>query len=42
MLLRGERRERLLAALQGDDAALGVEEVRVAMEIVDAALAAHM
>jgi len=41
VLLRGERRERLLAAIQGDDAALGAEEVRLALEIVDAALAAH-
>ncbi len=41
LLLRGERRERLLAASQGDDAALGEEEVRLAVEIVDAALAAH-
>jgi DNA repair protein RecO (recombination protein O) len=41
VLLRGERRERLLAASQGDDAALGAEDVRLALEIVDAALAAH-
>jgi DNA repair protein RecO (recombination protein O) len=42
MLLRGERRERLVAASQGDDSALGADEVRLAMEIVDAALAAHL
>jgi DNA repair protein RecO (recombination protein O) len=41
VLLRGERRERLLAASKGDDAALGAEEVKLALEIVDAALAAH-
>src|SRR5262249_27302701 len=41
MLLRGECRRRLLAASQGDDAALGEEEVRLALEIVDAALDAH-
>jgi DNA repair protein RecO (recombination protein O) len=41
VLLRGGRRERLLAAIQGHDAALGADEVRLALEIVDAALAAH-
>ena len=42
LLLRGERRERLIAASQGDDSALGPDEVRAALEIVEAALAAHM
>ncbi len=41
ILLRGERRERLLAAGRGDDAALDTEDVRVALEIVEAALEAH-
>lgn len=41
LLLRGERREKLLAASLGEDAALDAEDVRVALEIVDAALAAH-
>jgi DNA repair protein RecO (recombination protein O) len=41
-LLRGERRERLLAASLGDDAALLDEDVKTAIEIVEAALAAHM
>jgi DNA repair protein RecO (recombination protein O) len=41
LLLRGERRERLLAAGRGDDAALDGEDVRLAFEIVDAALGAH-
>jgi DNA repair protein RecO (recombination protein O) len=41
LLVRGEARERLLAASRGDDAALGPDEVRLALEIVDAALAAH-
>lgn len=41
LLLRGELRSRLLAASQGDDAALGAEDVRAALEIVDAALEAH-
>ncbi len=42
MRMRGERRERLLAASLGDDSALGADEVKLAMEIVDAALAAHL
>lgn len=41
MLLRGERRERLLAVLRGEEAALDAEDVNVAMEIVEAMLAAH-
>lgn len=41
LLLRGERRERLLAASQGDDTALEADDVKAALEIVDAALAAH-
>jgi len=41
MLLRGDCRERLLAASEGDDAALGEDAVRTALEIVDAALEAH-
>jgi DNA repair protein RecO (recombination protein O) len=41
MLLRGEPRARLLAASLGDEAALGPDEVRTALEIVDAALEAH-
>jgi DNA repair protein RecO (recombination protein O) len=41
VLLRGERRERLLAATLGHPEALGDEDVRVALEIVEAALAAH-
>jgi len=40
-LLRGERRERLLAASRGEDAALDPDDVKAALEIVDAALAAH-
>jgi DNA repair protein RecO (recombination protein O) len=40
-LLRGDCRARLLAASEGDDTALGEEDVRLAMEIVDAALDAH-
>lgn len=42
MLLRGERRERLLLASQGDESALDPDDVRVALEIVEAALVAHM
>ncbi len=41
ILLSGERRERLLAALAGIPAALAPEDVRGALEIVEAALAAH-
>jgi DNA repair protein RecO (recombination protein O) len=41
ILLRGDRRERLLAAGQGDDGALAGDDVRVVLEIVDAALEAH-
>ena len=41
ILLRGERRERLLAASLGDDAALDPDDVRAALEIVDATLDAH-
>jgi DNA repair protein RecO (recombination protein O) len=40
-LLRGERRERLLAAARGEEAALDAEDARLAFELVDAALAAH-
>jgi DNA repair protein RecO (recombination protein O) len=41
ILLRGDRRERLLAALSGAAGALAPEDVRGALEIVEAALAAH-
>jgi DNA repair protein RecO (recombination protein O) len=41
MLVRGAAREQLLAVSRGDDVALGPEEVRLALEIVEAALAAH-
>lgn len=41
LLLRGERREKLLAASLGEESSLDAEDVRVALEIVDAALAAH-
>ena len=43
LVLRGERRERLLAASQGegDASSLDPDDVRTAMEIIDAALAAH-
>jgi DNA repair protein RecO (recombination protein O) len=40
-LLRAEPRVRLLAASRGDEAALGPEDVEVALEIVEDALAAH-
>src|SRR5262249_10170235 len=39
--LREERRIRLLAALQGDDEALDVEDATIAVALVDAALDAH-
>jgi hypothetical protein len=42
MLLRGEVRAKLVAAVNGEDAALGDGEVKVAVEIVEAAMAAHM
>jgi DNA repair protein RecO (recombination protein O) len=41
ILLKGDRRERLLAAVRGDDTALQPDDVRVALDIVDAALEAH-
>lgn len=41
LLLRGERREKLLAASRGDAVALDPDDVQAAMEIVEAALAAH-
>jgi DNA repair protein RecO (recombination protein O) len=41
ILLRGERRDRLLRAAAGERGALGPEDVRVALEIVEATLAAH-
>jgi DNA repair protein RecO (recombination protein O) len=41
ILLRGERRERLLLAAAGRESALAAEDVRAAIEIVEAALAAH-
>lgn len=41
VILRGDRRERLLAASLGDDGALGADDVRVALEIVEDALLAH-
>lgn len=41
ILLKGDRRERLLAASRGVDEALGAEDARAAADIVDAAMAAH-
>lgn len=41
LILRGERRERLLAATRGDESAMDADDVKAALEIVDAALAAH-
>jgi DNA repair protein RecO (recombination protein O) len=41
ILLRGERRERLLAASLGEETVLGPDDVRAALEIVDATLEAH-
>jgi DNA repair protein RecO (recombination protein O) len=41
MLLGGERRARLIAAAEGEAGALEGDDVRVALEIVEAALAAH-
>jgi DNA repair protein RecO (recombination protein O) len=41
LMLRGERRSRLLAASEGDAAALGPDDVRAALDLIDAALAAH-
>lgn len=41
IVLRGERRRRLLAACDGDESGLDPEDVQAALEIVDAALAAH-
>jgi DNA repair protein RecO (recombination protein O) len=41
VLLRAERREALLAAALGGERTLGADDVRVALEIVEAALAAH-
>ncbi|APR75001.1 DNA recombination and repair protein RecO [Minicystis rosea] len=41
LVLRGERRERLLAATLGESPAMDDEDVKAAMEIIDAALAAH-
>ncbi len=41
LLVRGDVRERLLAASRAEEAALAPEDVRLALEIVDATLAAH-
>jgi DNA repair protein RecO (recombination protein O) len=41
VLLRGERRERWLRAAAGDREVLGSEDIRVALEVVEATLAAH-
>lgn len=41
LLLRGERRARLLAASQGQEAELDEGDVKAALEIIDEALAAH-
>jgi DNA repair protein RecO (recombination protein O) len=41
IVLRGERRRRLLAAADGDESGLDAEDVEAALEIVDAALVAH-
>jgi DNA repair protein RecO (recombination protein O) len=41
IVLRGERRTLLLAASLGEDVALAPEDTRAALEIVDAAMAAH-
>jgi DNA repair protein RecO (recombination protein O) len=41
ILLRGDRRERLLAASRGEEHALDADDVRTALEMVDAALEAH-
>ncbi len=40
-LLRGEARARLIAASEGDDAQLGPDEARAALELVEEALEAH-
>lgn len=41
ILLRGERRAKLLAATLGEDPRLSEDDARAAMEIVEAALVAH-
>ena len=41
IVLRGERRTQLLAASLGEDVALAPDDARAALEIVDAAMAAH-
>lgn len=41
LLLRAERRARLIAASRGEGTSLDPEDVRTALEIIDAALAAH-
>ncbi|MFT3771139.1 MAG: DNA repair protein RecO [Minicystis sp.] len=41
LLLRGERREKLLAASLGEAVEMDAEDVKAALEIIDAALAAH-
>jgi DNA repair protein RecO (recombination protein O) len=41
VVLRGERRRRLLAAVEGDESGLDADDVQAALDIVEAALAAH-
>jgi DNA repair protein RecO (recombination protein O) len=41
MLLRGDRRDHLLAAARGEEHTLDADDVRTALEVVDAALEAH-
>lgn len=41
LVLRAERRERLLDASRGDASSMSDDDVRAALDIVDAALAAH-